>query len=1213
MPVSSSALTPALKKLVLSTEADLRAWVEADGTTRTAWREAYASAQRANRTSLSWQAWRDDRVTQTAVAWVLMTVFVRFCEDNELLEDTWFTGHGERRQEALDAQLDFARANPMKTDFAWLDSARIALRDVKATSDLVERHSPIHFAQLPGEAAKRIIEFWREQSDDGALVWDFRDDSLDTRFLGDLYQDLSEYAKKTFALLQTPVFVEEFILDQTMEPALAERPLEGFRLIDPTCGSGHFLLGAYARLEQRWAEEDTSLTPEQRAQKALDSVVGVDLNPFAIAIARFRLIVAALQTCGLTSLQNALHFDLNLAAGDSLLYGRDNALVGGAGQGFDGADAVGLFEQGAEDAALLRRLLEPGTYDAVVGNPPYITVKDKVLNERYRALYPTCKGTYALSVPFMERFFDLARTGSPGRPDSGGVAAMEPQERPAGWVGQITSNSFMKREFGSRLIEEFLPRQDLRLVADTSGAYIPGHGTPTVIVVGRHCAPVAGTVRAVLGKRGEPGQPADPARALVWSSIHDQSSNAGFENEYVSVDDIKRSSLKQHPWNLTGGVAPLVVERLNANSGVELAALLDGPVGFASFPGSDDSFFSCDSELRRTVPKSLIKPVVTGDVVRDWDIAEGLSALFPYDDKYDLLALGQSDDWGRRMWPLRTPLGSTTDFDGKTKASSGKPWWGWYRLVARRYKTPLTITFAFVATHNHFVLDRGGKVFKQSAPVIKLPEGATEDQHLELLGVLNSSTACFWLKQNSHNKGDSTDTKGARVTGDPAFDSYEFTGTTLKDFPLPGKLPLERGRRLDSLAQKLAAQTPPALIGHETPTQRMLDTARVAYGVVRERMIAEQEELDWECYRLYGLLDENEVDLTCADAGVEVPRVKLGERAFEIVLGRSMRPANGGARATTDWFRRHGSTPITEIPEHWPAGYRALVQRRLDAIENNPLIRLLEQPEYKRRWAREPWEKQVERALRTWLLDRLEARTYWFDAQGRPVARSVAQLSDRVERDAEVLDVLRLWFERRDASTTEMLVKLLAPEGVPYLAAHRLKDSGLRKYEAWEHTWDLQRREDAGENVGTIPVPPKYTTADFRKTSYWSHRGKLDVPKERFISYPGASRTTDPTELLGWAGWNHAQQALALAGVIAEREDDGWEPEALVPLVAGLVELQPWVRQWYDELDPTFGVNLADFLDEQLRERTAQVGLTPDQLRAWRPAAATRGRRKRTT
>ncbi len=61
-------------------------------------------------------------------------------------------------------------------------------------------------------------------------------------------------------------------------------------------------------------------------------------------------------------------------------------------------------------------------------------------------------------------------------------------------------------------------------------------------------------------------------------------------------------------------------------------------------------------------------------------------------------------------------------------------------------RTPLSIAFAFVATHNHFVLDRGGKVFKQSAPVIKLPAGATKAEHLGLLGLLNSSTACFWMK-----------------------------------------------------------------------------------------------------------------------------------------------------------------------------------------------------------------------------------------------------------------------------------------------------------------------------------------------------------------------------------------------------------------------------------------------------------------------------------
>lgn len=48
---------------------------------------------------------------------------------------------------------------------------------------------------------------------------------------------------------------------------------------------------------------------------------------------------------------------------------------------------------------------------------------------------------------------------------------------------------------------------------------IPGHGTPTVILVGRNRAPVTGTIRVVLGIRGEPGRPENPARGLVWSAI----------------------------------------------------------------------------------------------------------------------------------------------------------------------------------------------------------------------------------------------------------------------------------------------------------------------------------------------------------------------------------------------------------------------------------------------------------------------------------------------------------------------------------------------------------------------------------------------------------------------------------------------------------------------------------------------------------------------
>ena len=45
---------------------------------------------------------------------------------------------------------------------------------------------------------------------------------------------------------------------------------------------------------------------------------------------------------------------------------------------------------------------------------------------------------------------------------------------------------------------------------------------------------------------------------------------------------------------------------------------------------------------------------------------------------------------------------------------------------------------------------------------------------------------------------------------------------------------------------------------------------------------------------------------------------------------------------------------------------------------------------------------------------------------------------------------------------TQSLTRLLADEAVPFLAAYRYKDSGMRKREAWEQTWALQRREDTG-------------------------------------------------------------------------------------------------------------------------------------------------------
>jgi hypothetical protein len=162
----------------------------------------------------------------------------------------------------------------------------------------------------------------------------------------------------------------------------------------------------------------------------------------------------------------------------------------------------------------------------------------------------------------------------------------------------------------------------------------------------------------------------------------------------------------------------------------------------------------------------------------------------------------------------------------------------------------------------------------------------------------------------------------------------------------------------------------------------------------------------------------------------------------------------------------------------------------------------------------------------------------------------------------------------------------------------------------------LQRREDDGEIVGSIPVPPKYKKEDFRKVTFWDLRGGLDVPKERWISYPGCERGADGSLVIAWAGWDHLQQATAIASFYIEMKDsEGWPPERLQPLLAGIQEIVPWLKQWHNELHTTFGERMGNYYESFVSEEARALGFTLEGLRAWRPAttAATRRRRSAST
>ena len=1300
--IDRSKLLSDLQKLLARLELDL---LERSGSADVpdvgmALRAEHDRAKSAERTAQNYEDWRSDAITQAAVAWVLSCVFVRFLEDNRLIDPPKIAGPGERLHRARDEwELYLGQAaEPNERDYLLTIFDELAR--LPGTTDLFGEHNPIR--ELPnwlsGDGAKLLLDFFQKiDANTGTLIHDFqssrhapRDDSRmsrdsergttsggshaiglphveregyfeDTRFLGDLYQDLSEAARKKYALLQTPEFVEEFILERTLEPALDEFGLvvtasasdpqpstldpQPFKMIDPACGSGHFLLGSFRRILERWQRREPGTNVRELVQRTLDSVHGVDVNPFAIAIARFRLLLAAMRACGIERLADAPAFRLNLVCGDSLLHaplsGGQQVLEFELAEDSDECDHAYRSENLPE----LKRLLRGGQYHAVVANPPYIVPKDRQLNERYRRRFLSCHRQYSLAVPFMERIFRLAIT--------------------SGFTGQITGNSFINAEFGKKLITDFFPRVDLTHVVDASGARLPGHGTPTVIVFGRNRPPLAGTVRCVMGIRGDHDPAVAPRDNKAWRSITSLIDTPGAGNEFVSVDDVERARFHRHPWTIGGGGAADLKEYLDQLSTRRLGDEATS-IGFYQDTHADDFFVQPTGFARRRGLRGDYRPFIRGEDIRDWVCAPSDEVIFfPFDN--DLTQWRAVPNEGRYsiLHAFRTLLWNRSTFGGGTYQSSGRPWFDYHQFPRDRARDPLAIAYAFVGTHNHYIVNTTNGVFGRTSPLIKLRSTSIEF-HEGLTGVLNSSLACFWLKQVCYPKGgDQVGQDGARVRRTMWDVFYNFNATPLLRLPLPPLFPNEVTQSLVALSRERSATSIKHCLECDAFDVSKIREVRPRLLALLMQMVSFQEELDWECYRLYGLIAD---DLTLR----EPPPLQLGQRAFEIVLARKM----AAGETQTTWFERHGSTPITELPAEWPDDYRQLVERRIALIESDPNIRLIEQPEYKRRWNTEPWDSQLERALREGLLDRLES---YFDFDGRmrregeapaeplsatdtgratdgsagaspshaspsrssPLADialvSVAKLADVARQDSEFQQVGELFRDDPAFDVQKLVEELVAAECVPLLPVLRYKPSGLIKRGVWERTWDLQRQEDAidartklpsadpqhlsadaardlkQQQVGNIPVPTKYDSKDFLDSNLWRLRGKLDVPKERWISFPHCAGP-DNTLVIAWAGYDHLQQAKAISAYYVDIQErlGGRDDPRLPPLLAGLIELLPWLKQWHNHIDPHFGMAMGDYFEGFVNEEAKQLGQTLDQLKAWVPPAKAKGRKKKT-
>ena len=1126
---------------------------------------------------------------RSAVQLLLRTVYVRVLEDLGALRPVRIRGEW-----GLAAFREVAPALRVRSYLAW------TFRDLAVDFPALFTPGPDELPLPSEDLCQTLWELWHRDDGRGHLVYDWQngdgegEGGFDSRFLGDLYQDLDKEVRKRYALLQTPEFVERYILDHTLTPALDEfDPAdlrdrgETFRLIDPTCGSGHFLIGAFHRLADYW--EGKGLETWDAAERALESVWGCDINPHAVDIARFRLLLEVRARTGVVDLERWAGLKLNLRPMDSLIPWERT--LHQQEEMFEGHDRLARYGTNTEreaNAVFLGR-----EFHVVVGNPPYIVPKDKKKALDYRSFWPeSCYMRYALSAPFAERLLDLGCQGAS--------------------VGQITANSFMKRQFGKKLVESVFPRWDLQGVVDTSGAFIPGHGTPTVILFARSRRPESEAVWSILGKRGEPKRPIDPTRGFVWSAIASAGAEPDDSNPYITVAHVERRVFYGHPWSLGGGPAGGVLNSLVEAVDGQTLETVARRLGMMTILKQDDIYFGFTPDLRYETDIGTVS-LVEGTFVRDHTISPCNGALFPYDP--DQPEAPRCYESGSRpfhyFWRYRGLLNVRTSTGFKTIAERGMQFYEYPFYFPETHVGPV-ITFAFVATHNHFVLDRGGKVFNRSAPVVKLPPDGTEEDHLDLLGLLNSSSLGFWMRQVFHSKG--AQGVGEGIKAEPWEQFFEYDSTKLKKAPIADSdraLRTPLARELDKVATSRSQRLPNHVLEHDAwPTGDLADRltkARSQYRHLTHRMVALQEELDWLTYHSYGLLDE---DLSVGPDEIEA--LAPGHRPFEILFARQDGQADPEERSA--WWERHGHDKVTEIPDQYGAEHRARIRRRMEVIESDPKIALLEQPAYKRRWQTPDLHKEAVKAAGSWLLDRLED-LFAPAADDRPEGPLSIPRPYRLEevvsawqRDPRVAAAARVWAGSGDVDLTLVAEKLLQDNALADNPFRVYTAEGLRKLDAWKKTWHLQDLEDAGEPLvdaetsgplDEIPLPPKYVKKDFATPRAFQIRGKLDVPRERFILYADLS----PPHY-GWNGWRDRDRALAQVESYTLAESDPHDP--LPPPTAedprrcgptlGLWSSLPDVRRWSE---PSDHAELQALAQEVCAQPTCPCALL-ERWQAWR-------------
>ena len=406
----------------------------------TEWRERLAGDLLARNPDLG--RWELSEATQRILD---RLIFVRVCEDRTVEQSVILRRFARRTDSYRHLCSEFRRLDEVYNGALFTEhfSERLEVSD-GVIQRLIERlyfpFSPYRFdvigVDLLGAVYERFLGKEIRVDERGRVALE---EKPEVRHAGGVYY--------------TPRWVVDEIVAGALQPLLDGRTPQtagNLRIVDPACGSGSFLLGAFDYLirwheryyadnpkadprgQRHYVDHDGSvrLTSDAKADIVEKNLYGVDIDPQAVEVAQMSLYLKILEA----ETDATLHQHMRLFPGPYLPSLAKNVQCGNSLLGLADVPAellvdeerrrrINPFDWRDERHGFGGIFAERGGFDAVIGNPPYTRVQAL---RRFRAeeadlyerTFSTAVASYDIATLFVERSLGLLRPQRSG--DRGG-------------------------------------------------------------------------------------------------------------------------------------------------------------------------------------------------------------------------------------------------------------------------------------------------------------------------------------------------------------------------------------------------------------------------------------------------------------------------------------------------------------------------------------------------------------------------------------------------------------------------------------------------------------------------------------------------------------------------------------------------------------------------------------------------------------------------